>query len=96
MASKIEEVTITYLEDGVEIIKQLDKKILSHGAWATIIFRFQQWNRVKGEYGPDRYTLRRYRRRNGEYMQQSKFTISSNEQAQKIIEALQDWIKLPN
>ena len=37
MASKVEDLTISYEEEGIEIIKQLDKKILSSGAWATVI-----------------------------------------------------------
>ncbi len=93
MASNVEEITITYEEEGVEIIKQLDKRILSKGAWATLVFKYQQWERAKGVYGADRYTIRRYRKRNGEYIQQSKFNISSSDQAQKIIDALQDWTK---
>ena len=93
MASNVEELTITYEEEGVEINKQIDKKILSSGAWATVIFKYQQWDRAKQIYGPDRYTLRRYRKRNHEYMQQSKFTISSNDQAVKIIEALEGWLE---
>ncbi len=93
MASNIDDITITYEEEGVEIIKQLDKQILSRGAWTTIIFRYQQWERAKQQYGADRYTIRRYRKRNDEYMQQSKFNISSNDQAEKIIEALNNWIK---
>jgi hypothetical protein len=47
----------------------------------------------KEEYGPDKYTIRRYQKRNGEYQQKSKFNISSKDQAEKVIEALQDWIK---
>ena len=93
MASKVDDLTITYEEEGIEIVKQFDKKILSSGVWATIIYKYQQWDRAKQIYGPDRYTLRRYRKRNNEYSQQSKFTISSNDQAQKIIDALQGWIK---
>ena len=93
MASNIDDISITYEEEGVEIIKQLDKKILSRGAWTTIIFKYQQWDRAKEQYGADRYTIRRYRKRNEEYMQQSKFNISSNDQAAKIIEALNGWIK---
>ena len=92
MASNVNDISITYEEEGREIVKEIDKKILSQGAWATIIFQYQQWERAKENYGPDRYTIRRYRKRNGEYMQQSKFNISSKEQANKIIEALQGWI----
>lgn len=92
MAKNIDDITITYQEDGVNIIKECDKEILSKGAWTTILFRYQQWDRAKQEYGADRYTIRRYRKRDDEYMQQSKFNISSKEQAKKIIETLQKWV----
>ena len=93
MATDVEDLTVTYEEDGIETVKQLDKQILTKGAWSTIIFRYQDWNRAKGEYGPDKYTIRRYQKRNGEYQQKSKFNISSKDQAEKIIAALQGWIK---
>ena len=93
MASSVEELTINYEEDGVVIVKELDKEVLSKGAWATLIFRYQQWDRKKEEYGPDRYTIRRYQKRAGEYSPKSKFNISSRDQAEKIIAALQKWMK---
>lgn len=93
MATNVDELTVTYMEDGIETVKQLDKKVLTKGAWSTVIYRYQDWNRAKEEYGPDKYTIRRYQKRNGEYQQKSKFNISSKDQAEKIIEALQDWTK---
>ncbi len=93
MASSIDELTVDYTEDGVRTVKELDKVILSKGAWTTIIFRYKEWDRKKGEYGPDRYTIRRYQKRHGEFSQRSKFNISSKEQAQGIIDALQAWIE---
>ncbi len=93
MATTVEELTVSYVEDGIETVKELDKKVLTKGAWSTIIYRYQDWNRSKEEYGPDKYTIRRYQKRNGEYQQKSKFNISSKDQAEKIIEALQEWIK---
>ena len=92
MASKAEDLTINYEEDGVLVVKELDKVVLSHGAWATVLFKFVQWDRAKDDYGPERYSIRRYRKIDDEYRQQAKFTISSKEQAQKIIHALQKWI----
>ena len=91
MASTPDELTVTYTEDGVDVIKELDKKILSKGAWTTIIFRYQDWNRGKEEYSKDKYTIRRYQKRNGEYQQKSKFNISSPDQARQLIEALTEW-----
>lgn len=93
MAATIDELTINYTEDGQLVVKELDKEVLTKGAWSTILYRFQDWNRTKEEYGPEKYTIRRYQKRNGEYIQRSKFNISSQEQAEKIIAALQKWIK---
>jgi len=81
------------MEDGVETVKELEKVVLSKGAWATILFRFQNLDRKSGEYGPDKYTIRRYQKRNNEYMLKSKFNISSSDQAKKIIDVLSDWTK---
>ncbi len=57
------------------------------------MYRYQEWNRAKEEYGADKYTIRRYQKRNGEYQQKSKFNISSTEQAKAIIAALEEWIE---
>jgi hypothetical protein len=92
MAATPEELSISYTEDGTEIVKELDKVILSKGAWTTILFRYQEWDRAKSAYRQDKYTIRRYQKRSGEYMQKSKFNISSKDQAKAIIEALQSWI----
>lgn len=92
MASDVEELSVDYSEDGVQLVKQLDKVVLSKGAWATVLFRYQDWDRQKEEYGPEKYTIRRYQKRNGVYQQKSKFNISSADQARKIIDALQGWI----
>ncbi|MGZ8096429.1 MAG: hypothetical protein ACXWTH_11500 [Methylosarcina sp.] len=93
MAENVEQLTVTYEDGGVETVKELDKKVLTKGAWATVMFRYQEWNRAKEEYGPDKYSIRRYQKQNGEYRQKSKFNISSKEQAKSIIETLEKWIE---
>lgn len=92
MASTPEELSISYSEGGVEVVKELDKEVLSKGAWTTILFRYQDWDPRKGEYSKDRYSIRRYQKRNGEYQQKSKFNISSADQARQLIEALNKWL----
>jgi len=92
MSSDVNELTVNYEEDGILVVKELDKVVLSKGAWATVLFRYQQWDRRKKEYGPDRYTIRRYQKRSGEYIPKSKFNISSRDQAEKIVEALKGWL----
>ena len=91
MASTVDEITINFKEDDILLVKELDKAILSKGAWATIMFRYQQWDRKNESYGEDRYSIRRYQKKGDAYSQRSKFNISSKDQAKKIIDVLQNW-----
>jgi hypothetical protein len=88
----VDDLTVNYEENGILVTKELDKIVLTKGAWATIIYKYQNWDKAKSAYGPNVYTIRRYQKRNDNYMQKSKFNISSNDQAQKIINALTGWI----
>ena len=92
MAADIDELTVNYEEGGVQLVRELDKVVLSKGAWSTILYRYQDWDRAKQAWGPDKYTIRRYQKRNGQYQQKSKFNISSREQARSIVAALQKWL----
>jgi hypothetical protein len=93
MSSTIENLTVSYEEDGLQVIKETGKEILSKGAWTTILFRYQSLDKTTGEFGKDMYTIRRYQKRQGEYNMKSKFNISSPEQAKRIIDILSNWIK---
>jgi hypothetical protein len=95
MASDVTELTINYTEEDILIVRELDKEVLTKGAWSTIMYRYQDWDRKKEAYGPEKYTIRRYRKLNNEYRQQSKFNISSKDQARQIIDTLNKWIELP-
>ncbi len=92
MTSSIEDLTIEYIENEIVTVKELDKIVLSKGAWSTIIYKYQDWDRAKETYGAEKFSIRRYQKRNGEYQQKSKFNISSVDQAKKVIDALNQWI----
>lgn len=93
MSADISDLTIQYEEDGQVLVKELDKEVLTKGAWATVVFRYQNWSRAKNEFGKEMFTIRRYQKRNGEYIPKSKFNISSADQAKKIINILEKWTK---
>lgn len=93
MNETIDELTVAFTEDGVEKTRELDKRVLSKGAWTTIMFKYQDWDNAKQSFGAVKYTIRRYQKRNNQFWQKSKFNISSNDQAEKIIDALSAWIK---
>lgn len=93
MTETVDDITIAYSENGTETTKELDKQILSKGAWTTIMFKYQEWDNAKNDYGPIKFSIRRYQKRNNQYWQKSKFNISSADQAQKIIDILNNWLK---
>jgi hypothetical protein len=93
VAEHIDELTVRYEEDGQDLVEELDKEVLTRGAWTTILFRYREMDRTSGEYGPDKYTIRRYQKKANFYRQQSKFNISSRDQARKIVDTLNRWIE---
>lgn len=95
MSETIEDLTIAFSENDTEKTKELDKCVLSKGAWTTIMYCYQDWDNAKQDFGPIKYSIRRYQKRNNQFWQKSKFNISSEEQAKKIIEALNKWIDNP-
>ena len=92
MAETVDEITISFEEDGVQVREELDKVILSKGAWTTILFKYREMDRARTDYGKPIFSVRRYKKTGGEYKQQSKFTISNEDQARKIAEALLGWV----
>ncbi len=92
MSNTVDELTVNYEEEGLQLVKELGKEVLSKGAWTTILFRYQNWDKAKACYSQEMYSIRRYQKRQGEFIPKSKFNISSSEQAQKIVATLQQWL----
>ncbi len=93
MSSTIDEITINYEENGILLVKEIDKEILSKGLNTTILFRYKEYIADADDYGPDKYTIRRYKKINGEFRQQAKFNISSVRQGKIIADTLGRWLK---
>jgi hypothetical protein len=89
----IDDVSVEYVEDGHTVVEELDKRILSKGAWSTIVFKYREWDHRADAMGPVKFTIRRYRKVNGQFRQQTKFNISSAKQAEALIDALKGWLE---
>ncbi|MCL1979967.1 MAG: hypothetical protein FWG62_02690 [Proteobacteria bacterium] len=92
MAEHVEDLTVNYQEDDLLVVKEINKEILSKGSWTTILFRYQDFDKNTQQYSADKFTIRRYQKRNGQYQTKSKFNISSTAQAEKIVETLSRWL----
>ena len=92
-ATTIDEITVDYTDDdGTQIIKQIDKRVLSKGAWTTILFLYTEWDRRKEVWSAPKARIDRFQKKNGEYRSQSKFKFTSSKQAQQIIDIFKEWI----
>lgn len=94
-AATIDEITVDYTDEelGHQTVKQLDKRVLSKGAWTTILFLYTEWDRKKECWGAPKARIDRFQKRNGVYVSQSKFKFSSSKQAQQVIDVFQEWLK---
>ena len=61
--STVDELSVSYYEDGIETVKQLGKEVLTKGAWATIMYQYQDWDKKSQDYGPVKFTIRRYQKK---------------------------------
>ena len=94
MEADIDSLTVDFTdENGVQVTKELDKKVLTKGAWSTLIFKFAEINKTTGEFGPPKATIRRYQKQQGVYKMRSKFNISSATQAKQLVSVLSDWFE---
>jgi hypothetical protein len=82
----VEELTVEWIEDGEMRVKQLAKRILSRGSWASIAFKFQELDPKTKQYRRPKLTVRRWRWIGGQYKYQSKFNISGVKQLMEIME----------
>jgi len=91
MAETIDEITYDYEEDGRTVRQELDRKVLSKGAWTTIMFLFREVDRKTDEWRDAKVAIVRYKKVNGVYRKQSNFNITNEKQAGQIVDALQVW-----
>ena len=91
MAESIDELSYDYEEDGRLVRKELDRKVLSKGAWSTVMFLFQELDKKTEEWRAPKIAIVRYKKFNGMYRKQSGFNISSEKQARAIVEAIEGW-----
>jgi hypothetical protein len=91
MSAELDELTVNYEEEGVLVRKELDRVFLSKGAWATVLFRYQEMDPKTGDYRSPKAMIVRFRKVKGMYRKQSGFTISSAKQALALSEILQKW-----
>src|SRR3954465_2992077 len=91
MAETIEEVSYNYEDEGKLVRKEIKKEILTKGAWATVMFLYQELDRKTDAWGAPKVSIVRFKKFGGVYRKQSSFNISSEKQARQIVDVIEKW-----
>ncbi|HET6613218.1 MAG TPA: hypothetical protein VFG83_14575 [Kofleriaceae bacterium] len=91
MAETIDEISYDYEEDGTLVRRELQREVLSKGAWSTIMFLFQELDRKNDTWRDPKIAIVRYKKWNGVYRKQSSFNVSSEKQARQMIATMEKW-----
>ena len=91
MAETIDEVSYNYEDEGKLVRKEIKKEILTKGAWATVMFFYQELDRKTETWGPPKCSIVRFKKSGGVYRKQSSFNISSEKQAFQIVDVIKKW-----
>ena len=91
MAETLDELTYDYEDEGVLVLKQLDKVVLTKGAWATLMFLYQELDKASGSFRAPKIAIVRFKKFHGSYRKQSSFNVSSEKQARQITEVFESW-----
>ncbi|MDR2724779.1 MAG: hypothetical protein LBC90_01670 [Candidatus Adiutrix sp.] len=91
MAENINDITVNYEDEGELVVEELDKVILTRGAWTSILFRYRERDRQTGTMGPPKATLRRYQKHNGIFKKRDAINLSA-EAAKSLVGTLEQWL----
>src|SRR5438309_12027577 len=89
MAETLDELTYDYEDEGKLVRKEVDRAVLSKGAWATIMFLYRELDRKTEEFRDPKIAIVRFKKSGGNYRKQSSFNISSEKQARQIVDVIE-------
>lgn len=88
----VAELTVRYEEDGVVVVEELAKAVLTTSAtWTTVAYLSRERDKVSGAFAAPRVSLRRYKKRGGRFITDKHFTLTTRTQVMALQEALAAW-----
>ena len=91
MIGDVDELTYDREEDGVLVRKQLERVVLARGAWATVLFLFQELDRETGGYRAPKMAVVRFQKWRGGYRTHSSFGVANAAQARELMTVFERW-----
>ena len=95
MAETLDDLSYDYEDEGKLVRKEVNRAVLSKGAWATVMFLYQELDRKTEQFREPKIAIVRFKKSNGVYRKQSSFNISSERQARQIVGPIEQWYGPP-
>jgi hypothetical protein len=91
ISDALDELTYDQEVDGVLVRRQLDRAVLARGAWATVMFLFEELDRTTGAYGAPRMAIMRFQKWKGGWRKHAAFNVANAAQADELAAVLARW-----
>jgi hypothetical protein len=89
VVAELDDVTYDLEIDGVEVRKQLERRVWEHGGWATIAIAYQE-RQEQGEWKPAKVALLRFRRVREVWKRHAAITLRGTD-ALELADVLGSW-----
>jgi len=87
----LDELTYDLDEDGALVRRQLERVVLTRGAWSTVLFLYEELDRRTGAFRPPRAAVVRFQKVRGGYRKHSAFVVGSADEMGVLLSTLGRW-----
>jgi hypothetical protein len=87
----LDELSYDVEADGVLVREQLDRVVLSQGAWSTVMFLYRELDRATGAWRAPKMTIVRFQRWRGGWRKHAAFNVADEAQARRLTSVFEGW-----
>jgi hypothetical protein len=93
MVETLDELSYDVEEDGVLVRRQVDRVVVARGAWATVMFLYEELDRATGAFRAPKIAVARFKKLRGAYRRHSVFTLASIAEARALTDVFERWFE---
>ncbi len=87
----LDELRFDVEQDGRLVRRELDRRVLERGGWATALFLYQDLDPTTETWKPAKLTLMRFRRVRDQWRKHASFNLNGGPQLDLLRDALAAW-----
>ena len=94
-AESLDELSYDLEQEGVLVRRQIDRVVVSRGAWATVMFLYEELDPTSktGTFRAAKIAVVRFRKLRGAYRRHSAFSLASVTEARELTAVFERWFE---